>query len=287
MKRVDMARWRAFGPTTSWARATATAVCLALLSLTGSILAGCGGGSAAQGAPEGGGVTWYGPSHPIRGVSQRIVGSGAGAAALLWRKGKPPPAEAVVFLHAWLPWPPSSYGPWLRHLARRGNTVIYPVYQQMGSKPEDLLGNAIAGIAAGLRAAHVGPSSLVVVGDTTGGALAFDYSAVATERGVPGPGGVLAAYPGRNPPGGEIPSADLSHIPRGTLLEAIAGPGDLIPSGEAQARGLLAGATAVSSAQRRYLTAPRLTGPSGTGPPSRRAFWVPFDRLIAAVRGSL
>jgi hypothetical protein len=259
---------------------------LALILALLAVLSGCGAGASSQGEPEGAGVTWFGPSRRIPGLDQRIVGNGVHAAVLLWSKGKPLPREAVVFLHAWLPRPPSVYGAWLYHLAERGNTIVYPVYQQAATKPEAFLDNAIAGITAGLRAAHADPTSLVTVGETTGAALAFDYAAVATERGLPGPRGALAAFPGRNPGNGEVIPTDLSRIPPPTLLEVIAGPGDPIPGGEAQARALLRAATAVPNTHRRYLTAPRFTGPTGVRPPSRRAFWVPLDRLIAAVRGS-
>ncbi len=254
-----------------------------LAILIGAILVSRGDGS---GADPRAGVRWLYPSEPIPGVSRRLLGNGPRAAVILWRKGSRPPPEAVVFLHGWLPKPPIAYGAWLRHLAEAGNTIVYPVYQGLLTKPEKLLGNAIAGIAAGLRAVRADPDSVVAVGDTTGGALAFDYAAVAADRGLPGPRAVLAAFPGRNPGRGEVTPADLSRIPPQTQLAVIAGPGDPIPDGEAQAQALLRGATGVPSELRRYLSAPRDTGPRGEGRPSRRAFWAPLDRMIAAARGA-
>ena len=195
------------------------------------------------------------------------------AAVLLWSEGKAPPRQAIVFLHGWRPVPPFVYGKWLRHLAAQGNTIVYPVYQQRDDRPEAVLANAIAGIRAGLRAARAEPAGLVAVGHTTGGALAFDYAALAADEGLPGPHAVLAVYPDRKPEGGEVTPAELSRIPPQTRLAVIAGPGDPVPDGEAQARALLGAAERVPGARRRYLTAPRGAETYLDTAAVRRAVW--------------
>jgi acetyl esterase/lipase len=205
---------------------------------------------------------------------------------LLWSAGHPLPRNVVVFLHGWQALPPYVYGDWLRHLAAEGNTIVYPVCQGAATRPHQVLDIALAGIAAGLRAAHADPSAVVSIGHSTGGVIAFDYAALAGSRGLVGPRAVLAVYPGRNPPGGEIPTADLSAIPPSTRLEVIAGPGDPIPAGNAQADALLAGATRVSSRWRSLVSAPyqRSSGPFPVSAAPRRSFWAPADRLIAQAR---
>jgi len=207
---------------------------------------------------------------------------------LLWSAGHPPPRNVVVFLHGWQALPPYVYGDWLRHLAAEGNTIVYPVCQGARTRPQAVLDVALAGIATGLRAAHADPNAVVTIGHITGGVIAFDYAAVAGSRGLPGPRAVLAVYPGRNPPGGEIPTANLSAIPPSARLEVIAGPGDPIPAGNAQAHALLAGATRVSSAHRSLVRAPyqRSSGPFPVSSAPRRSSWAVADRLIAQVRSA-
>jgi acetyl esterase/lipase len=260
-----------------------------LLALAAVIVIGCGGGAAEpnpHSAQTTSGVRWLGGSRPIAGLNQRTVGHGAGAATLLWNKGKPPPRDAVVFLHGWLPLPPVVYRGWVRHLARQGNTIVYPFYQNLRAKPETFRAAALEGISAGLHAAAADPDSVVAIGHTTGGALAFDYAAVAAGQGLPQPRAVFAVYPGRNPPTGEIPAADLSGIRPRTLLEVVAGPGDPIPNGGAEAHALLDGATRVPATGKTYLSAPRRghdpSRQESVAP--RRAFWAPADRLIARAR---
>jgi acetyl esterase/lipase len=271
-------RGRAFGPAPVRARGAAN---LALwLALAVAALGGCGSTADSQ-TTTGPELTRLGPASPIPGLKQRMVGKGTETTALLWSRGSPPPHQAVIFLHGWLPTPPRSYGLWLRHLAERGNTIVYPVYQEWATKLKDFLAGAIAGTRLGLRAAHADPASVVVIGHTIGGALAFDYAATAPHEGLPAPRAVLAVYPGRKPPGKYLPPADLSGIAPGTLLETIAGPGDPIPKGDAQARSLLAGATAVPQSRRRYL---EVKAPPSLFPP--RSAWTAADRLIAEARAA-
>lgn len=259
--------------------------CALLLALASVVFIGRGS-SDSDSFQTGEEVIWTFPSRTISGVNQRFVGNGARGAVLLWSEDEDElPRKAIVFLHAWLPLPPSHYGSWIQHLVRRGNAIIYPVYQQVDTKPRSYLDNALAGIAAGLHGVDADPEAVIAVGETTGGALAFDYAAAARDHELPVPGGVLAAYPGRDPPNGELPPAGLSRIPARTRLVAISGPGNRLPDGDAQARSLLRGATGVPNKRRRYLSAPLRSGPRSDGPRSRRAFWAPLDRLITAVRG--
>lgn len=269
------------------------AAILALLFVVA--LVGCGGGSSLptdtpERAPSTGTIHWVVPDKPIAGLHQRVVGSGPRGSVVLWQTGSAPPRRVVIFFHGWEATPPSADAEWLRHLAKEGNTIIYPAYQSKDSAQEDFLGNASAGIAAAFLSL---PRSerVVAIGRTTGGALAFDYSAVAQAKSLPVPLAVLAIFPGCRPPKVEIPPPDLSRIPASTLLEVVAGSGDPLPGGQAEAHRLLAAATGVPARSRRLLE-PRfpanfpMVAPPRAQTIERRAFWSPADRLIARVPSS-
>lgn len=259
-----------------------------VLTVVASAASGCGGAGRrdVRAMSAGASIHWLGTPRPISGVRQRTVGHGAHAAVLLWRAGRRPPREAIVFLHGWQLLPPSAYGGWLRHLVDRGNTVVYPVYENRDTKPEAFRPNALAGIAAGLRAANADPAHVVAAGVTTGGALAFDYAATAPRVGLPAPRAVLAVFPGRNPGDGVVTPANLSDIPARTLLAAVAGPGDPLPHGEETARALLGAATRVPTRDRLLLRAARLGHDAQMldSAAAQLTFWKPLDNLIAQAR---
>ena len=98
--------------TTARALVTRVAVLLAALAL----LAGCGGPTL-QEASRGDLVYATG-------------GEAAGRVTVIRRADAEPPYPVVLFLHGWGATEPRFYGPWLEHLARAGNAVVYPRYQQ-------------------------------------------------------------------------------------------------------------------------------------------------------------
>ncbi|HVS99053.1 MAG TPA: hypothetical protein VHE08_00905 [Solirubrobacterales bacterium] len=281
---------------TGWSLARRSAVIAAALGIT---LGGCGGGSTPHQGGQGAAphpdhprdaasvaAAWLVPPRPIPGLQQRSVGHGIEGAAVLWRQGEPVPRRAVVFLHGWHAVPPWFYAGWLRHLARAGDAIVYPVMQGFATPPEGLADDTLAGIAAGLRAVDADPEEVVVIGLTSGAVVALDYAARARAEGLPSPRAVFAVFPGRFPPGGEIPLADLAAIPPATRLQLVAGPGDPIPDGDAEARRLLARSSRSSARPGRVLSAPvrDAGGGPGAGGASRREFWLAADRLIAAAR---
>src|SRR4051794_33801759 len=94
---------------------------------------------------------------------QQTVGRGAVATTILREPGLRAPAPVVLFLHGWGATTPSYYRPWLEHLAREGNVVLYPRYQDaIVTPPQEALGNVLAGVGLALRHADVDPRSLVV-----------------------------------------------------------------------------------------------------------------------------
>jgi pimeloyl-ACP methyl ester carboxylesterase len=91
-------------------------------------LAGCGGGN-----------------EPGRLVTE-TVGTGPQTATIV-RPAGDERRPVVLFLHGWGATRPRFYRPWIDHLAREGNAVIYPRYQDsVVDPPAEVLGNVLAGV---------------------------------------------------------------------------------------------------------------------------------------------
>ena len=194
----------------------------------------------------------------------------------------------VLFLHGWGATRPRYYLPWLEHLAREGNAVIYPRYQDsVVEPPPQVLGNVLAGVRAALARIDEDPGSLVVAGHSAGGALAADYAAIARSVRLPVPVAVFSAYPGRRLPRLPfgIPELDPARIPAATRLVALAGTRDRIV-GMRPARRLarLAGARQRSLVVVSDPAASDHLGPQRADATARREFWARLDRLIREAR---
>ena len=194
----------------------------------------------------------------------------------------------VLFLHGWGATRPRSYRPWLDHLAREGNAVIYPRYQDsVLEPPPQVLGNVLAGVRAALTRIDEDPRSLVVAGHSAGGALAADYAAIAAGAKLPVPIAVFSAYPGRRLRGVPfgLPEVDPARIPPATRLVALAGTRDRVV-GMHPARRL----ARLAGARRRSLVvvgdpaASDHLGPQRADAAARREFWARLDRLIRLAR---
>ena len=249
----------------------APALALTAVALAG---AGCGGDE----RPE-----------PPRIVTEQ-VGSGPQTATII-RPDLEGPLPVVLFIHGWGGTRPQTYRPWLDHLARRGNAVIYPRYQDsVLTPPAQALGNLIAGVRLALARTRVRPETLVVAGHSAGGALSADYAAVARQAGLPVPRAIFAAYPGRRLRGAapSIPEIAPGLIPSGTRIVALGGARDAVV-GTAPARRIARAATAVPREARRYelIRDPAVSdhlGPQRAGAATRRVFWRRLDALIATAR---
>ena len=102
----------------------------------------------------------------------------------------------MLFLHGWGGNEPRYYRPWLEHLAREGDAVIYPRYQDsVLEPPPQVLGNVLAGVRLALERIDEDPGSLVVAGHSAGGALAADYAAIARGARLPVPEAMFPVYP--------------------------------------------------------------------------------------------
>lgn len=252
------------------------------LTIAPLLLVGCGGSASSRTSSSDGpaGIKWLGPAKPVPGTAERVVGNGPRGAVVLWRPGHEPSTDVVVLLHGFYPLAPGFYADWIRHLVRRGSTVIYPAYEEVGGDPADFLADASSGIATALAGLPGRPRSLILIGYSSGGALAFDYTADRGE-GAPVPAAVAAVDPAKHLPTGDIPQSDLSLIPPSTSVLVMASS-----EGASEARGLLAAARRVPVRNREFQPFP-LEGNEVAmrdGAAVRRALWLPIDRLIATAR---
>jgi pimeloyl-ACP methyl ester carboxylesterase len=234
------------------------------------LLAGCGGGS----------------TKPEHGVAERSVGAGTNQVWLFEPKGQEPKA-LVVFLHGRgdaREDTPYYHRPWLRHLAERGNAVLYPRYEKIpgDSRALRFLVDAVPPAAAQL------PKGLpvILIGYSRGGGLAVDYAALHPEVGIPR--AVLAVFP-------VLLDArlHLRSIPPSVRFLVLVGDRDT-QVGADGARDLLQ--QLLRAGYPRRLLRAELVRSQGAfrathlsvlenSPGARRAFWARADRLIAAVTG--
>lgn len=155
---------------------------------------------------------------------------------------KPEVAPFIVFAHGWGGVNPTDYGSWINHLVRRGNIVVYPVYQtyaDMFSGFSQYTANCMAAIQDALaelrNPKHVTPDldRFATVGHSLGGLLSPNIAAscaaaAGAARGqadLPVAKAVMSVEPGGTP---ILPLEDLSPIPADTLLLTIVGDQDQI-----------------------------------------------------------
>jgi pimeloyl-ACP methyl ester carboxylesterase len=231
------------------------------------LLAGCGGDDG-----------------PPRLVTE-TVGAGPQTATIV-RPDVDGRVPVLLFLHGWGATRPRFYQPWLDHLAREGNAVIYPRYQDsVVDQPAEVLGNALAGVRLALKRIDAEPGSLVVAGHSAGGALAADYAAIARTAKLPVPVAVFSAYPGRTLRRVRvgIPEIDPSRIPSSTEVVALAGTNDRVV-GQRVARRI----ARTTGGRLVVIDDPRASdhlGPQRSDEAARRQFWSRLDALIRRVRG--
>ncbi len=194
------------------------------------------------------------------------------------------PAPVVLFLHGWGATLPRTYRPWLEHLARRGNAVLYPRYQDsVVTPPPQTLGNALAGVRLALERLEEDRASLVVVGHSAGGALAADYAAIARRVGLPVPRAVYSVYPGRSLRGVPARIPEIPGIPPGVQVVAAGSTADQVVGTETARRIARAAPDGRYEEVRDRAVRDHL-GPQRAGRRSRAVFWARLDRLIAAAR---
>jgi len=204
-----------------------------------------------------------GSAYPHAEVMSTRIGSGAGEVHL-FEPASPTPSRApvVVFTHGWAAMDPNLYGAWIRHIVRRGNTVIYPRYQADARTPaREFDVNALAATRLALDVLrtprHVAPDErgLVFVGHSMGGLVAANLAVHAAKGALPPPLALMSVAPGKTWP---EPSpiafdlTDLSALPPELLLLAVVGDDDDFVR-DVDARKIYQGATAVPNENKDFM----------------------------------
>lgn len=111
----------------------------------------------------------------------------------------------VFFHHGWQGMNPKNFGALIDHLAREGQVVIYPVYQQSAqTSPQTIVANAAAADRAALallsgRFIWPDPSRILYVGYSMGAAISLDLAIDPARYGLPAPRALALMAPGDAP----------------------------------------------------------------------------------------
>lgn len=177
-----------------------------------------------------------GSDYPHAGIRESEHGRG-GKQFWIVEPARPSPAKApvVIFLHGYSAMHPESYRGWVNHLAKRGNIVVYPRYQEkLLTPPAEYSGNTAAAIHSALailaRPGHVAPDfeRVAVVGHSAGGVGAVNYAVRAQSEGLPIPTVVMIVEPGQGMERGIklVPMDDCAKIPESVRLLVVIGDSD-------------------------------------------------------------
>ena len=174
-----------------------------------------------------------GNAYPHARVVARLYGKQA-TAYWLYEPSDPTPKSAplVVFNHGWLAYIPGAYGAWVDHLVKRGNIVVYPVYQDspftLGNR---FTPNAVQAVKDAIQelksGAHVQPEldKFALAGHSAGGVITADMAVRCEAEGLPAPKAIMIVEPGRGDFRGKpnMPIDDYTKIPTGALMLVVIG----------------------------------------------------------------
>lgn len=149
----------------------------------------------------------------------------------------PERAPVVLFLHGTRAMNPYDYGGWIEHLVRRGNVVIYPIFESAGLWDAKREGNivqmerAMAAAKEAIRDIQKTTSidldlgRFAITGHSFGGGLTGQVAARAVGAGLPEPRAAMPVQPGWKGKE-EMPMGVLSKIPPTTLFLVVEGDTD-------------------------------------------------------------
>jgi dienelactone hydrolase len=232
-----------------------------------------------------------GGSKPAAGsVSERAYGKGADLVWVLRQPGVEP-RRVVVFVHGHggqRETTPHYHRRWLRHLARRGDAVLYPRYElRPGGRGTPR--HIVRAVATGLDALALdGTPPIVAIGYSRGGHLVVDYAAIAPPRLAPR--AIASIFPAAS----EETPRSLRGIRPGTRMLVLASDDDEVV-GRLGAQQLAAELNAAGYDlhdayfelvySRNGFTASHLSVLEDS-PGARRAYWRRVDRFFDRVLGA-
>lgn len=118
-------------------------------------------------------------------------------------------APLVIFLHGWSAVTPDTYRGWVNHLAKRGNIVVYPRYQEgIFTSAMEFFPNTLAAVRDALAVlskrggVKLDLNRVAIIGHSAGGVQAVNYAATANGSGLPIPKAAMIVQPGQGAKGG-------------------------------------------------------------------------------------
>jgi dienelactone hydrolase len=170
----------------------------------------------------------------------------------------------VVFLHSWGAVNPALYGGWIEHLARKGNLVLYPRFQDVNkSRPADASALAASLIKTSLEAlandadARPDVNRVAYIGHLAGVPIALNLAAGAAAYEIPAPKLIFGLMPGGITTSEKergILLRDISTIAPDTLLITMSGDRDHLP-GDRASRKILKDATSIPASRKLFMRA--------------------------------
>lgn len=157
----------------------------------------------------------------------------------LFQPKRPTPAEApvILFVHGTRAMNPYDYGGWIEHLVRKGNVVIYPIFEHEG-RWKALRDSNEAALKRALKATKEAIQDLqesspiklrldrfAITGHSFGGGLSAQIAARAKGSGLPEPKAVMPVQPGWHGKE-EMPLDALKGIPSTALVLILEGDRD-------------------------------------------------------------
>jgi len=161
-----------------------------------------------------------------RSVDTRRTGAFGTGAERFWvfARGRDDTRAFVVFLHGHgdsVEMTPTNHRPWLRHLARGGDVVVYPQYENAPGET-GATAHIVRTVGRAWRMWRPSPCvPLVVIGYSRGGGLAVKYAASAPATG-PVPDAVISVFPGSS----EEAPVDLRRLPSRIRIRIMVGDAD-------------------------------------------------------------
>ncbi|MDB6075039.1 MAG: hypothetical protein JWO89_2679 [Verrucomicrobiaceae bacterium] len=161
-----------------------------------------------------------------------------GEAFWMYEPDSPAPTSApvIAFVHGYTGVDAKVYGGWIEHLVRRGNIVIYPVYQTSLMAPDQYTANSLASLKAAFRLldepGHVHPdaqANFALLGHSLGCPISANVATLAQAEGLPRPKAFMACHAGdtnvfRTLPSILAPPEDIPDL----LMLVVVGEGDHI-----------------------------------------------------------
>ena len=175
---------------------------LLLLQLVVSLVSASGGTEITQPQQPASGPG--GADYPHQGFLCTQYGEGS-LTYWLYEPAEPKPVTApvIVFHHGWGAIDPAPYSHWLEHLAKKGNIVIYPAYQDKILSPAvDYTENAIRTIQSAKAlledgSEHVLPNwdAFLIAGHSMGGLITINVACLWQQFEIPEPKAILVVQP--------------------------------------------------------------------------------------------